>query len=51
MVETLGWRHFRVTAVKHVGKGKTKNNTYLLLQASCDSTQSLWVNALTLRNR
>jgi len=49
MVTTLGWRHFRVIAVRKLDKHK--HNTYLLMQASCDSSQQLWVNALTLRNR
>jgi tryptophan-rich hypothetical protein len=49
MVDTLGWRHFRVTAVRKLDKHK--HTTYLLLQASCDHSVELWVNALTLRNR
>lgn len=49
MTDTLGWRHFRVTAVRKLDKHK--HTTYLLLQASCDSTAQLWVNALTLRTR
>lgn len=49
MTETLGWRHFRVIAVRKLDKHK--HNTYLLLQASCDSSAQLWVNGLTLRNR
>jgi tryptophan-rich hypothetical protein len=49
MTDTLGWRHFRVTAVRRLDKHK--HNTYLLLQASCDGSAQLWVNALTLRTR
>jgi tryptophan-rich hypothetical protein len=48
METTLGWRHFRVTAVKKLGKQAAM---FLLLQASCDSSTQLWVSAQTLRNR
>eukprot|EP00195_Chlamydomonas_chlamydogama_P009929 CAMPEP_0202906202 /NCGR_PEP_ID=MMETSP1392-20130828/37761_1 /ASSEMBLY_ACC=CAM_ASM_000868 /TAXON_ID=225041 /ORGANISM="Chlamydomonas chlamydogama, Strain SAG 11-48b" /LENGTH=139 /DNA_ID=CAMNT_0049594593 /DNA_START=316 /DNA_END=735 /DNA_ORIENTATION=+ len=47
MQETLGWRHFRVMQMR---KG-TAGVTFLLLQASCDPTQQLWLNSAILKDR
>jgi hypothetical protein len=41
METTLGWRHFRCIQVRKAGPGAT----FLLLQASCDASAQLWVNA------
>lgn len=52
MTPTLGWRHFRIIAVRRVSKEPRHNSSsFLLLQASCDSSAQLWVNAATVRNR
>lgn len=42
MSETLGWRHFRVTQTRKLGR---QPHVYLLLQASCDPGAQLWVHA------
>ncbi|KAF6265840.1 hypothetical protein COO60DRAFT_1291937 [Scenedesmus sp. NREL 46B-D3] len=47
MEETLGWRHFRVIQQRKLDK----HTAFLLLQASCDHSAALWVNAQTLRDR
>ncbi|GBF96823.1 hypothetical protein Rsub_09679 [Raphidocelis subcapitata] len=47
METTLGWRHFRVLQVRKA----SPRATFLLLQASCDASAQIWVNAQNLRDR
>lgn len=43
----MGWRHFRVIQQRKLDK----HTPFLLLQASCDPSVQIWVNAQTLRDR
>jgi tryptophan-rich hypothetical protein len=47
METTLGWRHFACIQIRKAGPGAT----FLLLQASCDASVQLWVNAQNLKDR
>jgi tryptophan-rich hypothetical protein len=37
--ETLGWRHFQLKQNRRQG-----SMTFVLMQASCDASQQLWVS-------
>eukprot|EP00879_Flechtneria_rotunda_P004387 GHRR01004638.1.p1 GENE.GHRR01004638.1~~GHRR01004638.1.p1 ORF type:complete len:307 (+),score=67.44 GHRR01004638.1:157-1077(+) len=46
MQETMGWRHFMVLQHR-----KLDRQVFVLMQASCDHSIQLWVNAQSLRKR
>ncbi|KAG2502111.1 hypothetical protein HYH03_000603 [Edaphochlamys debaryana] len=48
MQETLGWRHFRVIEVRKSGSAGV---SFVQLQASCDTSTTLWLNATNLKDR
>jgi tryptophan-rich hypothetical protein len=47
---TLGWRHFQVVQLRRTSL-PGKAGCFLLLQANCDTSAQIWVNACTLRLR
>lgn len=49
--DTLGWRHFTVVQLRKAGQAPGQPTVFVLMQASCDSSAQLWVNAQNLRDR